>query len=294
MRQILTILLFLPLVLTSSVSVQTPVTLRGVGATYIEPHGGYSLDVALSAVGAQWWYGWRRMPGGDGVPMIWGRGDLGKPVSGNQEWLMFYNEPENGDQANVTPAQAASDWVTFRTSYPGRRYVSPGCYSVEWLQDWLSCIVEKPDALAAHCYMQQGYEGGCKSHFERFIDLAQQYGISEVWVTEFAYVPIDGEGYGGAIAWMDDITAWMDAQPMITRYAWFELAYLGSEPWAFGADRNTSLVDYNTGVLTVLGEAYRIEAIAYADPRADVTGDGMVNILDLSFVGANFGMEVGP
>ena len=54
MRQILTVLLFLPLVLTSSVSVQTPVTLRGVGATYIEPHGGYSLDAALEAVGAAW------------------------------------------------------------------------------------------------------------------------------------------------------------------------------------------------------------------------------------------------
>ena len=299
-RQILTVLVFLPLILGGSAAAQAPTTLRGVGATYIEPHGGYSLDTALQAVGAQWWYGWRRMPGGDGVPMIWGRGDLGKPINGDAEWVMFYNEPEHPDQANVTPQQAATDWITLLSLYPNRRYTSPGCYSVEWLQDWLSRIVEKPDALAAHCYMTRdgAVETGCQDHIRRFIALAEQHNIPEVWVTEFAYVPQPGEGYDAAIAWMEDITAWMDSQPMITRYAWFQLAYLGSEPWAWGADRNTSLVDYGTGELTVLGHAYRgeipepVPSPAYADPRADVTSDGVVNILDLSLVGANFGRVV--
>ena len=292
MKQALTFLVFLSLVMVGPTDAQPPATLRGVGATYIEAHGGYSLDAALEAVGAKWWYGWRRLPGGDGVPMVWGRGDLGKPINGNAEWIMFYNEPENGDQAGVEPMPAAADWVIFRTSYPGRRYVSPGCYSVEWLEDWLGRIDVMPDALAAHCYMVQGAEGACKSHLARFVALAQRYGIPEVWVTEFAYVPQPGEGYAGAIAWMADITAWMDAQPTITRYAWFELAYLGSEPWAWGVAQNTSLVDYNTGALTALGEAYRIDTIAYADPRADVDGNKSIDILDLVIVGSSFGRPV--
>jgi len=289
MRQALLLLVFIPFVVGS---VPPPATLVGVGASYIAPHGGYELNAALQKVGAQWWYGWRPNPGGDGVPMIWGPSDLGKPVSGDAAWIMFYNEPENEYQSDVDPAPAATDWPVLLRTYPGRRYVSPGCYSVEWLEEWLPLVEVKPDALAAHCYMMMGGEGGCKSHLERFIALAAQYGIGEVWVTEFAYVPISGEGYDAAVAWMLDITAWMEVQPMITRYAWFELAYTGAEPWAWGTDRNTSLVDYDTGRLTKLGCAY-VGGCA-RDAAADVNEDGFVDILDVVTVGspANFGRPV--
>lgn len=289
MRKVITVLVFFALVLGPG-SAAGHETLRGVGASYIDPHGGYTLESALDAVGADWWYGWRPLPGGSGVPMIFGPGDLGKPINGDPDWVMYYNEPNNPEQGNAPLAISVSGWKPFLRLYPGRKYVGPSTYHVEWMGDFLGLIDVMPDALGAHCYMRRGGPwDGCKSHIQRFIELARHYGIGEIWVTEFAYVPMPGEAPDDAIRWMNDMIDWFEEQPMITRYAWWDLSFLGSESWAYGVDRNTSLVDYDTGELTALGLAYRGDPGPAVDRRGDVNGDRVIDILDLTLVGANFG-----
>ena len=267
-------------------------TLKGVGSSYAS-HAGYERQAALAKVGAGWWYAWGPAPGGNGTPMIWGPQQMGEPVDGDPGWLMFYNEPEHPDQGTATPERGAEDWAQLPGLYPGRRYVSPGCFDLSWLERWLPLVDRMPDALAAHCYVNRDSAGAMKGHFERAVHIAEQYSIPEVWASEWSYVGEAGESPDVAAAFIRDMLVWFETQPRITRQAYFQLSHAGDgSEWWWRANWDTSLVDFDTGEITALGEAYRGPPIDYADPRADINNDGEVNIFDMVIVGSNFGKPV--
>jgi len=270
---------------------QAPNTLPGVGSTYAA-HAGYEQQAALVKVGAGWWYNWTYKPGGNGTPMIWGPQYLGKPLDGDTSWLMFYNEPEHPKQGYCVPEQGAADWAQLPALYPGRRYVSPGCYDLTWLERWLPLVERMPDALAAHCYVNRNCKDAMRGHFERAVQIAEQYGIPEVWATEWSYV---GEVYDPpdeAAAFIRDMLAWFERQPRLTRQAYFQLSHAGDgSEWWWRANWDTSLVDFDTGEITALGQAFA--GVEYADPRGDVNKNGKVDISDLVIVGSSFGKAVG-
>ena len=280
---------WLPVVMRGRVE---PATLSGVGSTYAA-HAAYTRTVALSMVGAAWWYDWTYKPGGEGTPMIWGPSYLGRLLDGRTDWLMFYNEPEHPDQGYASPEQAAIDWAQLPTLYPGHKYVSPGCYDLGWLEAWLPLVERMPDALAVHYYVNWQSVDTMKPHFEHAVRLAEQYGIPEVWVSEWSYVGEVLEGPDNACAFIRDMLAWFETQPMITRQAYFQLSHAGDgSEWWWRANWDTSLVDFDTGAITVLGEAYRESVTTYADPRADINKDGDVDILDGVIWASNFGKVV--
>jgi hypothetical protein len=211
----------------------------GVGLTYRRCE-----DAA--AVGARWQYGWTPQPaaceGVEDVPMVWGRDAVGAPVTGDSLWLMGFNEPDRANQADLSPAEAAVLWRTVETAYPDRKLVAPAPSHVDvaWLERFRAAYVlrwgqaPRLDALAAHCYRATAAE--CMATVGWYITQAQAWGVGEVWVTEFAFLPC---WYGGgpageerALAEAGAFVTWLRAQPKVTRWAWFASRIEGTEWWA--------------------------------------------------------------
>ena len=269
--------------------------LHGVGATY-------SQCDYITLVGAKWCNNWSANPplcqGIEAVPMIYGASSAGQPVGGNSEWILWFNEPEQNGQGNyITPENAAALWNDNVGKYPGKKHVSPGVSAdLTWLSRFLVLVNPKPNALAVHYYAWRDLEtevARTKEFLRQTVALAQTYGVREVWLTEWAvlpsYMPQDCLEYERRM-----FTEILPSFPQITRQAWFQVSYLGTESWAFGAENNTSLVGYSDGLLTPFGQVYK-EAVSGQminpnwDERADVTEDGIVDIFDIALVAGHFG-----
>lgn len=245
--------LYFPIVATQAVSAQ------GAGATYGDCE-------RIKKSGLTWFYDWSREPPicGESVPMIWGKNDVGKPIGGDSEWLLGFNEPELVAQANITPTLGVELWRQVEQAYPDKKLVSPAA-SISWLTSWWNqyqiAYGEPPrvDAVAGHCYGAWTVDcavSKCKLHADSLIVWAEARDISEVWITEFAFLPCWPEGDAGTLQFMEEMVVYYQALPRVTRWAWFQNSYHGDEPWAFGPACNTSLVDIDTGELTAFGTMY--------------------------------------
>jgi hypothetical protein len=226
---------------------------RGVGATY---------DVSdVLRIGASWYYNWSKhplvRPNLEAVPMLWSETQIGGLTGGNSHYLMGFNEPDQPSQANILPEAATLYWRQVEQLYRHKKLVAPAPSQLnpDWLprfRDSYLCLYDTPpklDALACHCYFTTPQQA--IKHVERYIGWAREWGIAEVWVTEFAFLP-----ELGVTQKLREFCAWMQAEPMVTRYAWFATRMSGHEPWSLGPDSNTGLIDYESGELTDYGEAY--------------------------------------
>lgn len=197
--------------------------------------------------------------------MIWGERQVSAQVMSDVEWVMGFNEPEMAGQANITPALAAKLWREIEQDYPDKKLVSPSA-SLGWLRDWYAIYwtvygeAPRIDAVGHHCYgaWNEAFSiAKCKQSVDAVVEWAWVHNIPEVWVTEFAHLPCWPEGDAGTIKFMEAMVTHYRANPTITRWAWFQTSYHGTEPWSFGPYCNTSLVDIDTGELTAFGEAYK-------------------------------------
>jgi hypothetical protein len=227
-------------------SYQPPHTSGKKGLANTLHAGTHPEDVVT--VGATWQYfWWNRAPVIDGiesVPMIDTPGAMGIPISGNSQWLMGFNEPEY--QTRLPIEYAAELWHTIEISYANKLLASPApVISENWLDlfrlEYHSQFGNAPrmDAIAVHCYRSTARD--CRGWVERFIAKARAWGISQVWVTEFAFTdPNETETF----------VKWMETEPMITRYAIFV-----NRPDA-GMWRQWALLD-ESGRLTAIGQRYK-------------------------------------
>lgn len=260
---------FLPLVLVNH---RSPFLGQGVGATYVTD----SADCyQLEGLDLFWFYNWTRnppiCPGFESTPMVYSHKELGKPLGGNSEWALFYNEPDVPMQANRTPEQAVDDWFQFKQDNPDRKLVSAAILvhwettwrGFGWLEEWYDLYTQEHgdpglSAIAIHCY---GSVADCKNAVTEAIALADDWGddwgVDEVWLTEWALLPCQ-EGYEAkCLAFMQEMKVWLADQPKLTRYAWFQLAFRGDEDWWVSGGCNSSLRDFFTHEITPLGEQYQ-------------------------------------
>lgn len=219
-RQTTTHYVFLPMVVR-----QSPPPKRGVGMP--AEHEGCEQP---SLVGAVWQYNWGNpldCPGMDNVPMIW-RGSI--PASLNSSpYLLLFNEPNNPDQANLTPQEAAVIAAQAAERFPEKKLIVGNTYDgywsgsqirtgAQWLSEFLA-LYSNVAGLGFHCYWQTASQ--CIAVGQGIVSLAQG---REVWCTEFAFWAQDWTEAGPFIDWME-------SEPMIKRYAWFATRIDGDEPW---------------------------------------------------------------
>jgi len=243
-----------------------PVNLQGVGhdRKWVQGEADW-LCPALTMSGVEWYHDWTPYPiqcaGVEAVPMIWDETQIHVSVQGNSEWLQVFNEPEFQSQANLTPHEAAAYYRYVESLHPDKKLIGPAVVHLWWSEDfhfyYEQQYGEQPrmDALAIHSYPQIPGDALASTLIQRSIndvqaaiDFAAEHGIPEVWVTEFAVQP-RGDPQK-PIDYMTAMIAWFQAQPTVTRWAWFALDL--TDFW--WGEYDTSLV--LDGALTPFGEVY--------------------------------------
>jgi len=230
--------------------------------------------------GVSWWYNWHFETSAasgyetayqmDFIPMLWG-GDTSDSdmarvkafilAHPDVEYLLVMNEPNLRDQADRTPAQAATDWVRYEQvvaelAAQGRdiKIVGPAMtwgtmlgYAdpVRWMDDFLAYYRAANDGrdpqidyLAFHWY-----DYGLESQLDRLA----KYG-KPIWVTEMANWNSQINSYDKQAEQMRHMVAMLESRNDVFRYAWF----IGR-----GFDgRYTNLLNDDPGALSALGEQY--------------------------------------
>ena len=127
------------------------------------------IPAGLKAVGASWYYNWSptnaSMPGPSGVefvPMIWGADAVNDrtlaTAKAEGDVLLGFNEPDLGEQANMTVERALELWP--RLEATGMRLGSPavawgGADAGGWLDRFMTGAKEggyRVDFIALHWY----------------------------------------------------------------------------------------------------------------------------------------------
>jgi len=234
---------------------------------------GYHSDADLTALsaGIGWWYNWAARPDGtlmsgypglgvEYVPMVWGGtfdvATLERQVPAGAKYLLTFNEPNFGAQANLTPAQAAALWPQIETfaKSRGMKLVSPAvnycgspCNETDpfvWLQKFFAaCTGCQVDYVAMHWYACT--KAALTTTLAKYV---QQFG-KPLWVTEFSCLDEPSRvNDAGELAYMREAVAALEADPMVFRYAWFS--------GRFTSQPVVNLLAPTSGQLTPLGQQY--------------------------------------
>jgi hypothetical protein len=249
---------------------------RGLAYNLTEP-----ADFDTLKSGVSWWYNWSLRTDAPAdyysnyqmefVPMLWGGNStsdftqlkyfiLGHPEI---EYLLVLNEPNLTDQANQTPAQAASEWIKYeqvidelaaqqRTIYlvgPAMTWGTMTDYwdPVVWLDAFYAAYKSanegrepQIDYLAFHWY-----DYGLESQLDRL----KKYG-KQIWITEMANWNAQIDSYAKQAEQMQQMVAICESRDDVFRYAWF--IGRGTYP----DNRYTYLFNPNPGQLNALGNLY--------------------------------------
>ena len=236
-------------------------------------------DFEALSEGVSWWYNWSpsyRSPVADHyqdlevewVPMTWNGNNPDQirtflETHPNIRYLLTYNEPNFQDQANLTPAYAASIWPQFEeiaeeydvklvgpaVNYCGGCVVVDGAPIGSPFTIWMDMFFDefrtqfgrepRMDYTALHWY-DYGLE-------DQVNEMVMRYG-KPVWLTEFAlWRAEDWATDEVERQWLLDMVAFLEDHPFVHRYAWF-------------TGRRSDFPKINLlseeGTLTPLGEAY--------------------------------------
>lgn len=228
-------------------------------------------DLTVLSKGMSWWYNWAAMPdntavaaahdglGLEYVPMAWGQASLANlatQVPADAHYLLGFNEPNFGSQANLTPAQAAALWPqveAFAKQHdleivsPAVNYCGGSCNETNpftWLSDFFTaCPGCQVDYIAMHWYACT--PSALTSYVQQFESMWTQ----PLWLTEFACTDSSGKALSEPQqeTYMQAVLPLLEADPRVFRYAWFTGRSTGGSPWdLLGAD----------GTLTPLGQIY--------------------------------------
>ncbi|KAI0786318.1 glycosyl hydrolase catalytic core-domain-containing protein [Abortiporus biennis] len=215
----------------------------------------------------QWYYTWSPSPVNSDlefVLMLWGSAQISQWQSTIQRTIqthhvthiLGFNEPQQSDQSNITPNDAALIWkqqiepLKAQEIYLGSPAPSSAPSGRQWLLDFLAacqgeCTV---DFIALHWYDINST--AFIQYLEDFHDTFQR----PLWVTEWAcqnYNQVDQQcSLQDSIDFMNATQAFMDATDWVERYAWF-----GAMKDMRGVNQDDALIDTH-GNIDTLGNQY--------------------------------------
>jgi hypothetical protein len=231
---------------------------------------GYHSVADLTALsrGIGWWYNWATRPdtdvrssyasiGVEFVPMVWGGNfDVDTVVGqipGGAKYLLGFNEPNYGSQANLTVSQAVALWPSLEqiAQRKNLKLVSPAvnfcggdCNQTDPIvyldQFFAACTNCQIDYVAAHWYACTG------DALKWYLSQLEKYN-RPIWITEFACGDDADRSLAVQKAYMQQAVQILEANPRVFRYAWF-------------SGRTTAIPNVNllgdSGQLTELGQLY--------------------------------------
>ena len=249
-----------------------------------------SNDIQALTPSVSWWYNWAVAPDADVadnfqnysyeyIPMAWDKNfdenRLRNFLSNHPEtkYLLGYNEPNFLEQANMTPAEAASLWpileaiaddynlelVSPAVNFCGDCVPCDDCVDdqgnkvdtytspFDYLDDFFElCVGCRVDHVAVHAYVDT------IEALDWYINQFKKYN-RPIWVTEFAGWENDNDisTPEDQINYLISAVDFLESEDQVFRYAWFIGRYKeDSNPFPY----INILAD--DGELTELGEAY--------------------------------------
>lgn len=208
---------------------------KGVGLGVGKSHTVDQLD----ALHLDWFYTWGSAfpniePRDNFVPMIWGEGAVRRNAPNNVQAelpitrateLLGFNEPDNPDQADMSPGSAVRLWPKLEAT--GLRLGSPGPVHIngDWFKEFMDRAAAadlRVDFIAVHSYASPKSE----NFLNKLQEVHDRYS-KPIWVTEYAVA--DWEATKSApsrhsekeiMAFMGETVAGMRAMPFVERFAW--------------------------------------------------------------------------
>ena len=257
------IILYLPLLFTAPAAAKAPAVPKEPPPLHKGLAHVYAPEMCgdITTLGASWYYNWGGSlscppPGttAEFVPMAWGGAHPEWwPKAGytSSAWLMGFNEPDLGGQANLTPEAAARIWHDqIEVVFAGKLLLSPAPSHAhpDWIVQFRDAYqalyghYPRLDGLAAHCY---GTLTFCEGMVQQFEGWASAWGVGQIWLTEFALFSPASD--------LETFLTWLDGRPLVKRYAYFTNRDNGNEPWS---GYMPVLMDYSSGALTDYGRVY--------------------------------------
>lgn len=246
----------------------TPVGKKGVDFDRTYQNGSWAqLIVKLKG---HWFYTWGTdVPfdlapkNAEFVPMFWGKGSITDQTianakqmkaSGKANYVLGFNEPDLGDQSNMSVQDALAAWPKLESI--GLPLGSPATAwpTVQWMYDFMDQAIaqkRRVDFICVHMYV-----GTDDVHFVKTLqDLYDKY-HKPIWITEFATVANDAKTISDnpytpetVLAFMQRLLPKLEALDFVQRYSWFSGDINSPRLWS------SALVDGN-GNLTALGKWY--------------------------------------
>ncbi|GII34008.1 sigma-70 family RNA polymerase sigma factor [Planotetraspora mira] len=202
------------------------------------------VSASLKKSGASWYYTWSTTHDGittpasaSFVPMIWGTDsvtsqNLAKAKAAGP-YLLGFNEPDMGGQANMTPEKALSLWPKLMSA--GKVLGSPavaygGDRAGGWLDKFMSGAKAKGyrvDFITLHWYGGDFNTANATNQLKSYIQAVYKRYHKPIWLTEFALIdfsngtrfPTDSQ----QAAFVTSSTKMLAGLPYVQRYAWFGL-----------------------------------------------------------------------
>ncbi|KAH3741718.1 uncharacterized protein LOC127851388 [Dreissena polymorpha] len=214
--------------------------------------------------GVSWWYDWgqnydqfkhacphHQSPMPQFVPMVWGRKFAWNiQIPGGSQFVLGFNEPDHGEQAKMSPEEAARLWRNIERAAPGVALVAPApaLHNFEWLDPFFQhCQGCRIDYVAAHTYFCSADE--TMNYLER---LWNRY-HKRIWLTEFACAKT-GDIWGQY--WlMKTLLPRLEAAHYVFRYSWFMGRLKRDEPNGW-IRQSASLFEAHSSTLTMIGRFY--------------------------------------
>lgn len=206
------------------------------------------VNTALQRSGAGWYYTWSTTHSGISgpgfVPMIWGSGSTDATTLAQAKqagpYLLGFNEPDMGGQANMTVDQALSLWPKLMST--GKILGSPavaygGDTAGGWLDRFMSGARSKGyrvDFIALHWYGGDFTTPNAVAQLKSYLQAVYNRYHKPIWLTEFALIdfsngtrfPTDQQ----QSAFVTSATKMLDGLSYLQRYAWFGLPADDSKP----------------------------------------------------------------
>lgn len=219
---------------------------------------------------SHWFYTWgttlpfeQKPQNAEFVSMFWGKGNVTDANiayvkkwkdSGMIKYVLGFNEPDLGDQSNMTVDEALALWPKLETI--GLPLGSPAAAwpTQQWIYNFMDKAIaqkRRVDFICVHMYV-----GLDDVHFVSVLqDLYNKYHLP-IWITEFATVDdaaktMEANRYTPeqVLAFMQRLLPQLEALPFVQRYSWFSGSPTSTRLWP------SALVAAD-GTLTPLGKWY--------------------------------------
>lgn len=271
--------------------------------------GDMSDKIKLSKLNCSWYYNWSteafNKPLDEGVqhiPMMWGSGDDNKEAMKNlvttSNYILGFNEPDIGTQANIEFFEASSVWDEYIKPLNMRKVspapAAPGGDSV-WLKRFMKgdYICKNPwdgswglfydyedeatkkfvegesdsvDSVVLHYYRNTINLKGLLDAVETLWNSYHK----PIWITEMSLFGVKGtrsdfsyelpEKRAEIQKYLEDAMEALDANPHVERYCWFPYDIDSTNDIdSFNGSGGTAMFDYSSGAYTELGRMYFIK-----------------------------------